>query len=55
MPMYKVSLPLAIGVVHPNIGGWLGAYCVKKNLDPWYKVRKEFFLLILPIDPYSIT
>ncbi|XP_035743408.1 translocator protein-like [Vespa mandarinia] len=41
MPICKVSLPLVVGVVHPNIGGWVGAYCVKNNLHPWYTSLKK--------------
>ncbi|KAK2580901.1 hypothetical protein KPH14_005971 [Odynerus spinipes] len=40
MPV-KVSLPMMIGIIHPNIGGWAGAYFVKNNLDPWYKSLKK--------------
>lgn len=40
MPV-KVSLPMIVGVVHPNIGGWIGAYVVRKNLNPWYSSLKK--------------
>ncbi|XP_015191216.1 PREDICTED: translocator protein [Polistes dominula] len=39
--MIKESLPVVISVVHPNIGGWLGSYYVRKNLNPWYASLKK--------------
>lgn len=32
---------MMIGIIHPNVGGWIGAYLVRKNLDPWYKSLKK--------------
>lgn len=40
MPV-KVSWPVAIAIIHPNIGGWAGSYFSKKNIKPWYEVIKS--------------
>ncbi|XP_076755227.1 translocator protein [Xylocopa sonorina] len=40
MPV-KISWPLMIGIVHPNIGGWAGSYFTKKSIKPWYESLKR--------------
>ncbi|XP_017887314.1 translocator protein [Ceratina calcarata] len=40
MPV-KVSLPLVIGIIHPNIGGWASSYLTRKNLKPWFESLKR--------------
>ncbi|XP_034188648.1 translocator protein [Osmia lignaria lignaria] len=40
MPV-KVSWPLVVGIIHPNIGGWAGSYLTQKNIKPWYESLKK--------------
>ncbi|XP_034943494.1 translocator protein [Chelonus insularis] len=40
MPV-KISWPAVIGIIHPNIGGWAGAYVTRQNIGPWYKFLKK--------------
>lgn len=40
MPV-KISWPVVIGVIHPNIGGWASGYITRKNIQPWYESLKR--------------
>ncbi|KZC13264.1 Translocator protein [Dufourea novaeangliae] len=40
MPV-KVSWPIVIGVIHPNIGGWVGSYFTRRNVNTWYQTLKK--------------
>lgn len=46
MPV-KVSWPVAIAIIHPNIGGWVGSYFSRKNIKPWYEVIKSINNIIV--------
>ena len=40
MPV-KISYPIVISVIAPNIGGWAGGYITRKNIKPWYETLKR--------------
>ncbi|XP_011506417.1 PREDICTED: translocator protein [Ceratosolen solmsi marchali] len=40
MPV-RISWPLVVAIVHPNVGGWLGSIITKRNLKPWYESLKK--------------
>lgn len=40
MPV-SISWPVVVAVVHPNIGGWIGGYITRRNINPWYQSLKK--------------
>lgn len=37
----KISCSLVAAVIHPNIGGWAGAYFTRRSMKPWYESLKK--------------
>lgn len=40
MPV-KEYAPVVATTLLPNVGGWLGSYITRKNLNPWYESLKK--------------
>ncbi|XP_033322156.1 translocator protein [Megalopta genalis] len=40
MPV-KMSWPIVIGIIHPNIGGWAGAYFASNSVKTWYETLNK--------------
>ncbi|XP_066595911.1 translocator protein [Prorops nasuta] len=40
MPV-KISWPIVVATIHPNIGGLIGGYITRQNLNPWYQSLKK--------------
>ncbi|KAK0160811.1 hypothetical protein PV328_008178 [Microctonus aethiopoides] len=41
MPEKLLSWPIVVGVIHPNVGGLLGGFITRKNINPWYESLKK--------------
>ncbi|KAF7989055.1 hypothetical protein HCN44_007365 [Aphidius gifuensis] len=37
----EFSWPIAFAIVHPNVGGILGGFITRKNINPWYQSLKR--------------
>ncbi|XP_001607853.1 translocator protein [Nasonia vitripennis] len=40
MPV-RISWPVVVATVHPNLGGWAGGIITRKNINPWYESLKK--------------
>lgn len=38
----EFSWPVVFAIVHPNVGGILGGFITRKNINPWYQVNHKY-------------